>query len=62
MRVLTLLVRASFCGRPIVISLLVPMSVPLSARDRLSGAYLISPWPNLAHTSPTEFLRLKDVH
>uniref|UniRef100_K1R472 Synaptobrevin-like protein YKT6 n=1 Tax=Magallana gigas TaxID=29159 RepID=K1R472_MAGGI len=26
----------------------------LSIRDQLSGAYFLSPWPNLAHTSPVE--------
>lgn len=50
-----LFIRALFCGYPIVISLFARPSVLLSVRDGLSGAYLLSPWPNMAHTctSPT---------
>uniref|UniRef100_K1QH63 Uncharacterized protein n=1 Tax=Magallana gigas TaxID=29159 RepID=K1QH63_MAGGI len=45
--------RAPLCVRPLVISL----SVHLSVRDCLFEAYPLSPWPNQAHTSPTECLQ-----
>lgn len=52
------LIRAPLCRQPFMICLYVHPSVRpsvcLSVRDYLSVAYLISPWTNLANTSPTE--------
>lgn len=43
------------------VSLSVRPSFLLSVRDFLSGAYLLSPCPNLAHNSPTKCLWVRSV-
>lgn len=52
-------------GWPLVISLFVRLpvfsSVRLPVRDRLSRVHLLSPLPNLAHTSPIEYIWVKGV-
>lgn len=52
------LIRAPLCRQPFMICLSVHPSVrtdrQTEGRDYLSVAYLISPWTNLANTSPTE--------
>lgn len=51
------------CGVLIVISLSVCLCIHLSIHLTiwylLSGAHILFPWPNLAHTSPTECLWVK---
>lgn len=54
------IIRALLCGRPIVISPSVFLSVCHSEIACL-GAYLLSRWPNLAQTSPVKCLWVKDV-
>lgn len=48
-------IRASLCVHLIMIS----PSIHLSIQVYLSGGYLLSPWPSLGHTSPTEWLLVK---
>lgn len=47
------IIKTPLCRCPIVTS--------LSVRDCMSGAYLLSSWPNLGHTLPTECLWVQNV-
>lgn len=53
------IIRALLCGQPIVN--VIRLSILPSIIDHLSGSYLLSLWPNQAHTSSTDCLWVKGV-